>query len=95
MGVASGGATVAAGSIGVMTPAGQIALTLVEYGSYVVDGVNVDNGLTNIIRRLLWRRKLAGYFADTYNREKRQSQKEKSQRNCGDIKRFCDCRGFG
>jgi hypothetical protein len=53
MGVASGGATVAAGSIGVMTPAGQIALTLVEYGSYVVDGVNVDNGLTNIIRRLL------------------------------------------
>jgi hypothetical protein len=53
MGVASGGATVAAGSICAMTSAGQIALTSVTVGLTVVNGVNVDNGLTNIIRRLL------------------------------------------
>ena len=80
MGVASGGATVAAGSIGAMTSAGRIALTLVTAGSSVVNGVNVVNGLTNKTKKLLTRRKLAGYFTDIYNREKHQSQTEKSQK---------------
>ena len=36
-----------------MTSAGRIALTLVEYGSYVVDFVNILYWLINIIRMLL------------------------------------------
>ena len=50
---ASVGAMVAAGSIAAITSAGWIASKLVTAGSYVVNGVNLVDGLINIIREIL------------------------------------------
>ena len=85
MGFALGGATVAAGSIGAMTSAGKVALTLVEYGSYVVIFVSWFELGVDIKRNLSRRIKLAVYLTDIYNREMHQSQTEKSQVNMSEI----------
>ena len=89
MGLASGGATVAAGSIGAMTSAGRIALTLVTVGSYVVNFAILVELVVDIKRNLSRRIKFAVYLIDIYNREMHQPQTEKSQVNMwGIVKHF-------
>jgi len=74
IGIASGGATVAAGSSAAMAMAEQIVLKSVKTGSFAMGGTNF---LTNKIRKLSTRRKFAAHLTDIYNCENNQSEKEK------------------
>ena len=89
MGFASGGATVAAGSISALPLAKQIVLKSVKNGSFVVNAVRGTNVATHKIRELMTRRKSATHLTDIYNCENHQSQKENShEKMWGIVKDF-------
>ena len=76
MGIASGGALLAAGSSAAMALAGEVVLISVQNGSFVVNTVRGTNGLTNKIRKFLKRRNVAKQLTDINNCDHSHSQKE-------------------
>jgi len=80
IGIVSGGVNVSPGVIVVKTLTRQIVSKSLTAGSGVFNSVRLSNGLINMIRNLLTRRKFARHLTDNYNCENRQFQNE----NCSE-----------